>query len=69
MLMTRRQLTDPFGSDDEDERFVVLLSSILKFILDWKLCANMPLNIYCLKQFYLYDWSVSNTVHCFFEQL
>jgi hypothetical protein len=20
--MTRRQLTDPFGSDDEDERFV-----------------------------------------------
>jgi len=33
--MTRRQLTDPFGSDDEDERFVS----------KWKRLSNMYVNV------------------------
>ena len=33
--MTRRQLTDPFGSDDEDERFVS----------EWMRLSNMYISV------------------------
>ena len=46
ILMTRRQFSDPFGSDDEDERLVIyqnlfsILCKILIIILFklWKYC-------------------------------
>jgi hypothetical protein len=44
VLMTRRQLTDPFGSDDEDERFVsefvkeVLFSSLIPVKVRFNAC-------------------------------